>query len=331
VSDSFRALVVSESQGTTSAELRQLTDEELPDGDVTVAVEFSSLNYKDGLALTGRGRVVRRFPMVPGVDLAGQVLQSDSDEFARGDRVLATGCGLGERHFGGYAGRARLPAEWLVAIPDVLTTKRAMAIGTAGFTAMLSLMALEEHSVQPSDGQPIVVTGAGGGVGSVAVALLAGRGYPVAAATGREKLADDLRALGAREIVPRAVLEAPARPLESQRWAGAVDTVGGAILARVLAETAVHGSVAACGLAASGDLVTTVMPFILRGVNLLGIDSNTCPRERRLRAWQRLAAELPGETIDRLTTTIALEDVARVAEDVLAGRVHGRTVVALAS
>jgi len=329
VSESFRALVVSEKEAVT--ELRRLTETELPDGDVTVAVEYSSLNYKDGLAVTGRGRVVRHLPMVPGIDLAGEVLRSDSGAFSVGDRVLATGCGLGERHFGGYAERARVPAEWLVAIPDPLTTKRAMAIGTAGFTAMLSLMALEEHSVQPSDDQPILVTGAGGGVGSVAVALLAGRGHPVAAATGRESLTDDLRALGARRIIPRSELEAPARPLESQRWAGAVDTVGGAILARVLAETAVHGSVAACGLAASSDLQTTVMPFILRGVNLLGIDSNTCPRERRVRAWTRLASELPGETIDRLTQTIPLEQVPAVAEDLLAGRIHGRTVVDLSS
>jgi acrylyl-CoA reductase (NADPH) len=253
VSESFRALVVSENEGATSQELRRLAEAELDTGDVTVAVEYSSLNYKDGLAVSGRGRVVRRFPMVPGIDLAGRVLRSDTDDFAEGDRVLATGCGLGERHFGGYAERARLPAAWLVPIPDALTTKRAMAIGTAGFTAMLSLMALEEHSVQPSDDQPILVTGAAGGVGSVA----------------------------------------------------------------------------ACGLAAAAELPTTVMPFILRGVNLLGIDSNTCPRELRLRAWQRLAAELPGGTIDRITTTIPLEDVARAAEDILAGRVHGRTVVDL--
>ncbi len=190
-------MVVSENQGATRSELRDVTETELPEGDVTVAVEYSSLNYKDGLAVTGRGRVVRRFPMVPGIDLAGKVLRSDSADFAEGDRVLATGCGLGERHFGGYAGRARLPAGWLVAIPDGLTTKRAMAIGTAGFTAMLSLMALEEHSVDPSDDQPLLVTGAGGGVGSVAVALLAGAGHPVAAATGREALGDDLRARGA--------------------------------------------------------------------------------------------------------------------------------------
>ncbi len=329
MSEPFRALVLTQGDDArTRAEIRQLTEADLPEGDVLVDVAWSSLNYKDGLAVTGKGKVVRNFPMVPGIDLAGTVRQSESPEYQPGDKVVLTGWGVGEKYWGGYSQRQRLRSDWLVPLPDGLTLRDAMAIGTAGFTAMLCVMTLEGAGVTPDKGK-VVVTGASGGVGSVAVAVLARLGYDVAAVTGRPEGADWLRRLGASEIVPREEMAMPPRPLEGQRWAGAVDTVGGTILARVLAETAYAGAVAACGLAGGHELNTTVMPFILRSVSLRGVDSVMCPKERRAEAWRRLARDLPSELLSEIEQVAHLEDLPRLAEEILAGRVRGRVVVDL--
>ena len=325
--DRFRALVLDQEDGATRAVLKDVPRDALPDGDVTVAVTYSSLNYKDGLAVTGQGRIVRSYPMVPGIDLAGTVVASESPDYKPGDEVVLTGWGIGERHWGGYAELARVKSAWLVPLPRGLTSRQAMGLGTAGFTAMLCVMALEDHGVGPS-GRPVIVTGAAGGVGSVAVALLAQRGYTVAAATGRSELHDYLKGLGASEIVERAALAAPStRPLESERWGGGVDTVGSTTLAAVLRATAYGGSVAACGLAGGNDLPTTVLPFILRAVNLLGIDSVLCPPDRRRTAWERLARDVPSETLDRITQVAPLADVPRLAGEILQGRVRGRVII----
>lgn len=324
--ETFKALVLRQPEKKTIAEIEQLTIDDLPEGDVLIAVEHSSLNYKDGLAVTGKGKIIRVFPCVPGIDLAGTVLESGSPAYAAGDKILITGWGLGERHWGGYSQKARVKSEWVQPLPEQLDTRRAMAIGTAGFTAMLCIMTLEEAGVTPDRG-PVLVTGAGGGVGSVAVAVLANLGYQVTAATGRPEIHDSLRELGASEILERSALEEDARPLEAQKWVGAVDTVGGKILARVLAETYYHGCVAACGLAGGAGLPTTVMPFILRNVSLRGAESVLCPMPRRKEAWERLARDLPVETLDRITTMIPLEDVQKAAGDILAGNIHGRVVV----
>jgi acrylyl-CoA reductase (NADPH) len=325
--DRFRALVLDQEDGATRAVLKDVPRDALPDGDVTVAVTYSSLNYKDGLAVTGQGRIVRSYPMVPGIDLAGTVVASESPDYKPGDEVVLTGWGIGERHWGGYAELARVKSAWLVPLPRGLTARQAMALGTAGFTAMLCVLALEEHGVGPS-GRPVIVTGAAGGVGSVAVALLAQRGYTVAASTGRSELHDYLKGLGASEIIERAALAAPStRPLESERWGGGVDTVGSTTLAAVLRATAYGGSVAACGLAGGNDLPTTVLPFILRAVNLLGIDSVLCPPDRRRTAWERLARDLPSETLDRITQVAPLADVPRLAGEILQGRVRGRVII----
>ena len=325
--DRFRALVLDQEDGATRAVLKDVPRDALPDGDVTVAVTYSSLNYKDGLAVTGQGRIVRSYPMVPGIDLAGTVVASESPDYKPGDEVVLTGWGIGERHWGGYAEMARVKSAWLVPLPRGLTALQAMALGTAGFTAMLCVMALEDHGVGPS-GRPVIVTGAAGGVGSVAVALLAQRGYTVAASTGRSELHDYLKGLGASEIVERAALAAPStRPLESERWGGGVDTVGSTTLAAVLRATAYGGSVAACGLAGGNDLPTTVLPFILRAVNLLGIDSALCPPDRRRTAWERLARDVPSETLDRIAQVAPLADVPRLAGEILQGRVRGRVII----
>lgn len=323
----FKALYATETDGKSSVAFRDLTEAELPPGEVVVDVAYSGLNYKDGLALNGnRGKVMRKFPMVPGIDLAGTVRQSQSPEFKAGDAVVATGWGLSETAWGGYTQRARLKAEWLVRLPAGLDPKRAMAIGTAGITAMLSVMALEDSGVRPGD-KPVLVTGAAGGVGSVAVALLAHKGFKVAAATGRAETHDYLRGLGASEFVARADLHKVGRPLESERWTGAVDTVGSQTLAMVLAQTARHGAVAACGLAGGSDLPTTVLPFILRGVNLLGIDSVFCPVPRRRAAWARLGSDLPKDKLDAMTTVVPFARLLALAQDILQGKVRGRTVV----
>lgn len=324
----FKALILTQNEGKTVAEVRQLEVADLPEGEVLVDVAYSSLNYKDGLAVTGTGKIIRNFPMVPGIDLAGTVVESASDRFQPGDAVILTGWGVGERYWGGYAQKARVKADWLVPMPQGLDAKKAMIIGTAGFTAMLCVMTLAEAGVKPDAGK-VLVTGAAGGVGSIAVQLLAGRGYHVTAVTGRPDSHDFLRKLGAEEFISREEMAQPARPLESQRWAGAVDVVGGDILARVLAEMDYNGAVAACGLANSFKLSTTVMPFILRNVSLRGADSVSCPQERRTRAWELLAAELPESAYADIGQAIALEDIPQAAGDILAGKVQGRMLIDL--
>lgn len=325
----FTALVVEKDDtGAAKATVQQLEDARLPAGEVTVAVEYTSLNYKDGLCLspTGGG-LVRTYPHVPGIDFAGTVEASDDPRFAPGDKVVLTGWRVGEVHWGGYATRARVRADWLVPLPQGLTTRQAMAIGTAGLTAALAVQALEDHGLAPS-GAEVLVTGAAGGVGSVAVALLAALGYPVAAVTGRADQADYLTALGAARIVPRADLaETVKRPLESEVWAGCVDAVGGAMLARVLGQMRYGASVASVGLAGGAGLPATVIPFLLRGVNLLGIDSVLCPTPRRVQAWSRLARDLPLTELESMILSATLSDLPRLGADILQGQVRGRVVV----
>ncbi|MCX7355982.1 MAG: oxidoreductase [Alphaproteobacteria bacterium] len=323
----FRALVLEENQGKVSSSIRELDDSALPQGDVTVAVEYSTLNYKDGLVLNGLGKLVRTYPHVPGIDFAGTVEASDSQEFKPGDKVILTGWRVGEMHWGGYATKARVKADWLVPLPAGLDTRQAMAVGTAGFTSMLAIMALEAHGVSPASGE-VMVTGAAGGVGSVAVAILAKLGYSVAASTGRAETHDYLKALGAKAIIDRKDIgDAPARPLAAERFAGAVDSVGGNTLANLLTQVKYGGSVSACGLAGGAELKTTVLPFLLRGVNLLGIDSVMCPKEKRKAAWARLANDLPKELLEKTITEVKLEDLVRLGGDILKGQVRGRTVV----
>ena len=330
IPESFKAFVVREGPEGRSARFETLAASELPAGELLVQVRWSSLNYKDGLAVTGKGKVIRRFPMVPGIDLAGSVLESASPAFAPGDEVLVTGCGLGEASFGGYAALARVKADWALPLPAGLTARRAMAVGTAGFTAALCVDALWDAGVRPG-GREVIVTGAAGGVGSVAVALLARAGFKVAASTGRPAERAFLERLGAARLVPREELARPStRPLEAETWAGGVDAVGGAALGAVLRQTAYGGAVAACGLAGGTDLPTTVLPFILRGVSLLGVDSVMAPRARRERAWARVARDLPPDLVDALTTEISLDDVPAWSEKILAGQVRGRAVVAIA-
>jgi acrylyl-CoA reductase (NADPH) len=320
----FPAIVSSESG---PASLQQLSDGDLPEGEVTVAVTHSSLNYKDGLAVTGKGKIIRNHPLVCGIDLAGTVESSDDPSFSPGDEVLVTGWGLSESHPGGFTQKQRVRSQWLTRVPDGLTPLQTMAIGTAGLTAMLCILELEDAGVTPESEGEVLVTGAGGGVGSVAVAVLSQLGYRVAASTGRTATHDHLRALGATTIVDRAELEAPGRPLDKQRWSGAVDSVGNGTLATVLAQTHYRGAVAACGLAGGTDLPTTVMPFILRGVKLLGVDSVMCPTPVRDRAWARLATDLPIGLLDELTTVEPMSRVPVLAEAILAGRTTGRVVI----
>ena len=324
--DSFKALILTQENGKTNHQIRQLTIDDLPEGDVLVAVKYSSLNYKDCLAVSGQGKIVRHFPMIPGVDLAGTVLESDSSDFQPGDEVLLTGWSVGERYWGGYTQKARLKSEWLIPLPEGLSGLRAMAIGSAGLTAMLCVMALEAQGITQEQGT-ILVTGASGGVGGIAVALLAELGYKVAAVTGRRDNDDYLYQIGATEIVDRSELEQPAQPLESQRWAGAVDTVGGKVLARLLAETNYGGAVAATGLTGGSKLNTTVMPFILRAIKLVGVEVTTCPMTLRKRAWARLSRELTDNLLEKIFKVISLEEVPMFAESLLAGKVSGRVVV----
>ena len=326
---SFRALVVEKSEsGETGATVRRLDPSELPAGEVTVAVEYSTLNYKDGLCLSpGGGGLVKSYPHVPGIDLAGTVEASDDPRYAPGDRVILTGWHVGERHWGGYAERARVKADWLVPLPEGLSTRQAMAVGTAGFTAMLGVMALEDHGLAPGDGE-VLVTGAAGGVGSVAVAVLAQLGHEVAAVTGRPETEDYLRGLGAARIVPRAELaETVKRPLEAETWAGCIDAVGGSMLARLLGQLRYRASVAAVGLAGGADLPASVIPFLLRGVNLLGIDSVLRPYEDRLRAWKRISSDLPMDRLEEMTHAARLEDLPELGAAILKGGVRGRVVV----
>lgn len=326
---SFKALVLDKKDGRVQAEIRRLQTDALPEGDVLVAVAYSSLNYKDGLAVTGRGAVIRRYPMVPGIDLAGTVVESTSPEFHAGDQVLVTGCGIGEDHWGGYAQAARVRAEWLVRLPQGLSLREAMGIGTAGFTAMLSVMALEERGMKPG-GREVLVTGAAGGVGSVAVAILAARGYRVAASTGRPDTEPYLKALGASRVVPRSEIAAVSdKALEHERWAGAVDSVGGDTLAAILRALEHGAGVAVCGLAGGSMLQTTVFPFILRGAALLGIASSTAPRPRRVAAWERVARDLPREALHRMMETAALEEIPDLSRRILEGAIRGRVVIDL--
>jgi acrylyl-CoA reductase (NADPH) len=325
----IKALVLTEAEGKVTARIDWVAESALPPGEVTVAVEYSTLNYKDGLILNGLGRLVRKYPHVPGVDFAGTVEASDSPGWKRGDKVILTGWRVGEVQWGGYAEKARVKASQLVKLPEGLTTKRAMAIGTAGFTSMLSVMALEAHGLKPDQGE-VLVTGAAGGVGSVATAILAKLGYSVTAATGRPEQHDYLRGLGAQAFVDRAELAKPVtRPLDSERWAGAIDTVGSTTLATLLTQLKYGGSVAACGLAGGNDLPASVVPFLLRGVNLLGIDSVMCPADRRRSAWARLARDLPMEKLDALTEVVPLGAVVELSKKILKGGVRGRVVVDL--
>jgi len=327
--DRFKAFLITKDDSGQKAELTDLSLKDLMEGDVVVAVSHSTVNYKDGLALTGRSPVVRKFPMIPGIDLAGTVETSGSPDFKPGDKVLLNGYGLSETHFGGYSEYARVKGEWLVPLPNQFTPAEAMAIGTAGYTAMLCVLALEDAGVTPDKG-PILVTGANGGVGSVAIAILAKLGYRVIASTGRPEEEAYLKSLGASEIIPRAELSGDPKPLAKERWAGAVDSVGSKTLANVIAATQYGGAVAACGLAQGMDLPTSVAPFILRGISLLGIDSVQMRRARRLQAWDRLARDLDVKKLASMTSTIKLADVPKAASDILAGKVRGRIVVEIA-
>ncbi|MBR0877867.1 acrylyl-CoA reductase (NADPH) [Bradyrhizobium japonicum] len=322
----FKAIRIDKADKGTTAALTQFDDAELMDGDVTVRVEWSTLNYKDGLALTGKAPVVRRFPMIAGIDFAGTVETSAHPQWKAGDKVVCTGWGMGETHLGAYAEKARVKGDWLVALPQGLSARDAMAIGTAGFTAMLSVLALEKHGLSPKSG-PVVVTGAAGGVGSVATAVLSKLGYYVIASTGRASEADYLKEIGAAEIIDRNELSAAAKPLAKERWAGGVDSVGSTTLANLLSMTKYGGAIAACGLAAGMDLPSSVAPFILRGVCLLGIDSVMCPIEPRKAAWQRLASDLDRTKLSEITHEIPLEEVSEWGAKILAGQVRGRIVV----
>jgi len=325
----FKALVVNkdEDSGKTSAAVQKLSLEDLPEGEVTVAVEYSTVNYKDGLCIGPGGGLVRKYPHVPGIDFSGTVETSSDTRYKAGDKVVLTGWRVGEAHWGGYSQKARVRADWLVPLPDGLTTRQAMAVGTAGFTSMLAVMALEDHGLKPGHG-PVLVTGAAGGVGSVATAILANLGHEVAGVTGRPETADYLRGLGATQIVAREEInETVKRPLEGETWAGCVDAVGGAMLARVLGQMKYGASVAAVGLAGGAGLPATVIPFLLRGVNLLGIDSVMQPYDNRLRAWKRIAKDLPMDKLEAMVHPATLADLPELGADILKGQVKGRVVV----
>ncbi|MCQ9156115.1 acrylyl-CoA reductase (NADPH) [Acidomonas methanolica] len=324
--NTFRAVVIEKGDGGQTVALKDFREADLMPGDVTLRVTHSTVNYKDGLALTGRAPVVRRFPMIPGIDCAGVVEASNHPDFRVGDRVILDGWGTGETHLGAYAEKSRVKGDWLVPLPADMTPAQAMAIGTAGFTAMLSVLALEKHGLKPDDG-PVIVTGAAGGVGSVAIALLAQAGWHVIASTGRAEEADYLKGLGAAEIIDRGELSGTGRPLGKERWIAGVDAVGSHTLANVLSMTRYGGAVTACGLAQGMDLPASVAPFILRGVSLLGIDSVMCPKPRRVEAWARVATDLNRGKLAEITSTIQLKDVIAAGADILAGKIRGRLVV----
>ncbi|QCY12434.1 MDR family oxidoreductase [Pseudomonas sp. MPC6] len=324
----FDAILIEKDDAGYRATLQSLQETQLPEGDVTVRVHYSTLNYKDALAITGKGPVVRKFPMVPGIDLAGTVEHSDNPAYKAGDQVLLNGWGVGENHWGGLAQKARLNGDWLIPLPAGFTAAQAMAIGTAGYTAMLCVMALERHGVTPESGE-ILVTGANGGVGSFAIALLSGLGYQVVASTGRPEESDYLKALGASDIIDRASLSEPGKPMVKERWAGVIDSVGSHTLANACAATRYGGVVAACGLAQGMDFPASVAPFILRGITLAGIDSVMRPRQDRIDAWNRLDRDLDRTLLERITQTVALKDIIPMAQKLLAGQVRGRLVVAL--
>ncbi|MGD7654306.1 MAG: MDR family oxidoreductase [Verrucomicrobiales bacterium] len=322
----FNAILIENDEAGYRASMQQLDDSQLPAGDVTVRVSHSTLNYKDALAITGKGRVVRRFPMVPGVDLVGTVEQSNHSDYAQGDTVVLNGWGVGEKHWGGFAQKARVDGNWLVPLRGRFTPRQAMAVGTAGYTAMLCVLALERHGVKPEDGE-ILVTGAAGGVGSVATAILSRLGYTVVAVSGRPEEGDYIRSLGAAEILDRAEFDGPGKPLGAERWAGAVDVVGSTTLANVCATMRYRGVVTACGLAGGMDFPATVAPFILRGVTLVGIDSVMCPRLERLEAWRRLARDLDVSKLERIGGEVGLSEVIPLASQMLEGKLRGRVVV----
>lgn len=324
----FNALVVNKNEeGKTSASVEQITVDQLPEGDVTVAVDYSTVNYKDGLCIGPGGGLVRNYPHVPGIDFAGTVEASDNPNYKAGDKVVLTGWRVGEAHWGGYSQKARVKGDWLVPLPAGIEARQAMAVGTAGFTAMLAIMALEDHGLKPGNG-PVLVTGAAGGVGSVATAILSNLGYEAAGVTGRPDQADYLKNLGATQIVAREELnETTKRPLEAETWAGCIDAVGGDMLARVLGQMKYGASVSAVGLAGGAGLPATVIPFLLRGVNLLGIDSVMQPYENRLRAWERLAKDLPMDKLEAMVTSATLSDLPALGNDILKGQVKGRIVV----
>ena len=328
MTETFTAWLLREAGKTVTGALEEVNFDQLPDGEVLVRVAYSTLNYKDGLVLNGLGRLVRDYPHVPGIDFAGEVVESGDARYRPGQTVVLTGWRVGEGHWGGYAEYARVKADWLVPLPEGLSARRAMAVGTAGFTAMLCVMALEEHGLTPDAEAPVLVTGAAGGVGSVATAILAKLGYRVAAATGRAETHAYLTDLGAAELIDRSEIgEAPKRPLLSERWAGAVDTVGTGTLANTLASMKYGASVSACGLAGGADLPASVIPFLLRGVNLLGIDSVMCPYEKRLQAWHRIAGDLPMDKLDSLTSEVGLAEVKEYGDKILKGQVRGRLVI----
>ncbi len=325
----FKAILISrDEEKKQTVEITEIPEDDLMEGDVTVAVEHTTVNYKDGLAITGKSPVVRHWPMVPGIDFAGTVTDSNHAGFKEGDAVILNGFGVGETHWGAYAERARVNGDWLIKRPDGISAKQAMSIGTAGYTAMLCVMALESHDITPNRG-PIIVTGANGGVGSVAISLLSKLGYHVIASTGRMDEAEFLTGLGANEIIDRNELSEPGRPLGKERWAGGVDAVGSHTLANVLAQTKYGGAVAACGLAQGFDLPSSVMPFILRGVSLLGVDSVQAPIAVRIEAWNRLASDLDMAKLDSLTTEIGFEDLIGAATDIVEGKIRGRVVATI--
>jgi acrylyl-CoA reductase (NADPH) len=324
----FQAYLIGKNDDGQRCELTQLEDGDLMEGDVTVRVEYTTLNYKDGLALTGRSPIIRKFPLIPGIDFSGEVIESEHANFKAGDKVILNGFGVGEEHSGGYAQKARVSGDWLVPVPDGLDTRRAMAIGTAGYTAMLSVLALEDHGLEPGDGE-VLVTGASGGVGSIAVAVLGKLGHRVIASTGRMRERDFLVGLGAAEVIDRAEFADKPRPLARERWAGAIDVAGGNTLANVLSQMRRASAVAVCGLAESMNLPTTVAPFILRGVTMYGIDSVMAPLERRKQAWQRLASDLDPKLLDELSFDLAFDDLPQAAVDILDGKIRGRAIVKL--
>ncbi|MER9232477.1 oxidoreductase [Mesorhizobium sp. M0622] len=325
--ETFKAILVSrDAEKKQSVAVTELTEADLMEGDVTVAVEATTVNYKDGLAITGKAPVIRRWPLVPGIDFAGTVISSSNPDWRKGDRVILNGWGVGETHFGAYAGRARVKGDWLVPLPDGMSPHDAMAVGTAGYTAMLCVIALERHGIVPDRG-PVVVTGAAGGVGSVAVSILSSLGYHVIASTGRSAERPYLIDLGAAEVISRDELTQPAKPLAKERWAGGVDAVGSHTLANVLSMTSYGGAVAACGLAGGMDLPASVAPFILRGVSLLGIDSVMAPKAVRIEAWRRIGTDLDHAKLASLSTSIGFDGIIGAAHDIIEGRIRGRVVV----
>ena len=329
IADQFDCLLLESVDGKhITHSIQTLENSRLPDGDVTVAVHYSTLNYKDGMIINGLGRLVREYPHVPGIDFCGQVEESLSPDYKPGDNVILTGWRVGERHWGGFSQRARVNSDWLIPVPVGISLKQAMAIGTAGFTAMLAIMTLEEHGLNLDGGRDVLVTGAAGGVGSIAISILSNLGYPVSAGTGRKEVHGYLRELGATNIINRdELVEEPRGPLASERWGGVIDNVGGSMLGNLLGSVGYWGTIASVGNAGGIEFCSNVLPFLLRGVNLCGIDSNTCPKERRIKAWDRLAKDLPLEKLDLVSNVSTLADLPDLANKILEGKIRGRTII----